>query len=101
MPRLPLTERVHPLSSGLDALPTRDLLVRLHAGDEEAVRAVERALPALARVAEAAARALAAGGRLVYAGAGTSGRLAALDAAECPPTFGTSPRQVVALVAGG
>jgi N-acetylmuramic acid 6-phosphate etherase len=101
MPRLPLTERVHPLSSGLDALSTRDLLARLHAGDAEAVRAVERALPALARVADAAARALASGGRLVYAGAGTSGRLAALDAAECPPTFGTSPRQVVALVAGG
>jgi N-acetylmuramic acid 6-phosphate etherase len=66
-----------------------------------ALRAVGRALPRLARAADAAARALAAGGRLVYVGAGTSGRLAALDAAECPPTFGTSPRQVIALVAGG
>jgi N-acetylmuramic acid 6-phosphate etherase len=65
------------------------------------VRAVDGALPALARLAARAAGALEAGGRLVYAGAGTSGRLAALDAAECPPTFGTDPRQVVALVAGG
>jgi N-acetylmuramic acid 6-phosphate etherase len=62
---------------------------------------VTRALPALARLADEVAAALSAGGRLVYAGAGTSGRLAALDAAECPPTFGTRPRDVVALVAGG
>jgi N-acetylmuramic acid 6-phosphate etherase len=101
MKRLPPTERVHPLSSDLEALPTRALVARLHAGDGEAVRAVGGALPALARLADAAAAALAAGGRVVYVGAGTSGRLAALDAAECPPTFGTSPRQVIALVAGG
>jgi N-acetylmuramic acid 6-phosphate etherase len=62
---------------------------------------VTRALPALARLADEVAAALSAGGRLVYAGAGTSGRLVALDAAECPPTFGTRPRDVVALVAGG
>ena len=101
MPRLPPTERLHPLSSDLEALPTRALVARLHAGDGEAVRAVGRALPALARLADAVAAALATGGRVVYVGAGTSGRLAALDAAECPPTFGTSPRQVIALVAGG
>lgn len=101
MPRLPPTERVHPLSSDLEALPTRALVARLHAGDDEAVRAVGRALPALARLVDAAAAALALGGRVVYVGAGTSGRLAALDAAECPPTFGTSPRQVIALIAGG
>jgi N-acetylmuramic acid 6-phosphate etherase len=77
------------------------LLARLHAGDREAVRAVGRALPALAALAEKAAEALRAGGRLVYVGAGTSGRLGALDAAECPPTFGVAPGQVLALVAGG
>jgi N-acetylmuramic acid 6-phosphate etherase len=65
------------------------------------VRAVGRALPALARLAEAAAGALAAGGRIVYVGAGASGRLAAADAAECPPTFGVPPSRVVAVVAGG
>jgi N-acetylmuramic acid 6-phosphate etherase len=101
MPRQPPTERLHPLARDLEALSTRDALARLHAGDREALRAVGRALPRLARAADAAAAALAAGGRLVYVGAGTSGRLAALDAAECPPTFGTSPRQVIALVAGG
>jgi N-acetylmuramic acid 6-phosphate etherase len=62
---------------------------------------VGRALPSLARLARLAAEALRSGGRLVYAGAGTSGRLGALDAAECPPTFGVSPSRVLALVAGG
>jgi len=99
--RLPVTERLHPASAGLEGLPTLRLLRKLHAGDLEAVRAVSRALPALAVLADEAAAALASGGRIVYAGAGTSGRLAALDAAECPPTFGVSPSRVIALVAGG
>ena len=67
----------------------------------EAVRAVGRALASIAALADDAAAALRAGGRLVYVGAGTSGRLGALDAAECPPTFGVAPSRVVALVAGG
>ena len=98
---LPATERIHPQSKGLEALPLRRALAVLHAGDLAAARAVGRALPALAQAASAAAAALAGGGRLVYAGAGTSGRLAALDAAECPPTFGLAPGRVLALVAGG
>jgi len=73
----------------------------LHEGDVEATRAVGRALPALARLARMAASALDSGGRVVYAGAGTSGRLGALDAAECPPTFGPQGSSVIALVAGG
>lgn len=101
MPSLPVTEAPHPRGSDLERLPASRLLARLHEGDREAVRAVGRALPSLARLAEAAAGALGAGGRLVYAGAGTSGRLGALDAAECPPTFGVPPSRVVALVAGG
>jgi N-acetylmuramic acid 6-phosphate etherase len=99
--RVPITEALHPDGPGLAGLATRPLLLRLHAGDREAVRAVGRALPALAGLVEAVAAALAAGGRLLYAGAGTSGRLAALDAAECPPTFGVAPSRVRALVAGG
>jgi N-acetylmuramic acid 6-phosphate etherase len=99
--RLPPTERLHPTAQGLERLPTARLVAALHRGDAEASRAVGRALPALARLADAAARALGSGGRLVYLGAGTSGRLAALDAAECPPTFGVPPSRVVALVAGG
>jgi N-acetylmuramic acid 6-phosphate etherase len=62
---------------------------------------VSRVLPDIARAAEAAGHALAAGGRIIYVGAGTSGRLGALDAAECPPTFGARPEQVIALIAGG
>ena len=73
----------------------------MRAGAFDRSRAVARALPSLSRLAEAAAAALGSGGRLLYAGAGTSGRLAALDAAECPPTFGVAPSRVRALVAGG
>ena len=101
MDRVPITERLHPDGPGLARLTTLQLVTRLHAGDGEAVRAVARALPDLAALADEAAAALGSGGRLFYAGAGTSGRLGALDAAECPPTFGTSPSRVVALVAGG
>ncbi len=101
MGKLPVTEAPHHRGSDLERLDTGRLLARLHAGDREAVRAVGRALPALARLADAAATALGSGGRLVYAGAGTSGRLGALDAAECPPTFGVAPSRVLALVAGG
>lgn len=101
MRRLPVTETPHPAGSDLDRLSTARLVARLHAGDREAVRAVGRALSAIARLADDAAAALGRGGRLVYAGAGTSGRLGALDAAECPPTFGVARSRVLALVAGG
>ncbi len=101
MRRLPVTEAPHAGGSDLERLPTLGLVARLHAGDREAVRAVSRSLGAISRLAEAAALALGRGGRLVYVGAGTSGRLGALDAAECPPTFGADPTRVVALVAGG
>jgi N-acetylmuramic acid 6-phosphate etherase len=99
--RLSPTERPHPLGADLEKLPLRTLVARLHRGDGEAVRAVARALPSLSRLAALLGDALASGGRLFYLGAGTSGRLCALDAAEHPPTFGTRPSQVVALVAGG
>ena len=58
-------------------------------------------MPAIAQASQAAARALKVGGRLVYVGAGSSGRLGVLDAAECAPTFGASAREVRALLAGG
>ncbi len=80
---------------------TADLLARMHAADADVHAAVGAALPALARAADAIAARLDAGGRWFYAGAGTSGRLGALDAAEIPPTFGTDPSLVVALLAGG
>lgn len=95
------TERVHPRARHLEQRTTLEVLERLHAEDFVAVRALDAVLPKLAKLAEAIACALRAGGRLVYVGAGTSGRLAALDAAECPPTFGTKPSQILAVMAGG
>ncbi len=95
------TERTHPLADRLERLSPGELLRAIHAEDLRAVRAVDAALPALERVVAFAVQSFHEGGRLVYVGAGTSGRIAALDAAECPPTFGTRPGEVVAVVAGG
>ena len=96
-----VTERRNPRSRGLDRLSTRAILNTMNREDEKVARAVRREIPAMARSVEAIVRAIPSGGRLIYVGAGSSGRLAVLDAAECPPTFGTSPRLVQALIAGG
>jgi N-acetylmuramic acid 6-phosphate etherase len=80
---------------------TMTLLERMNDGDRDVPGRVAAALPAIARAVDAVAACLEAGGRWFYVGAGTSGRLAALDAAEIPPTFGTDPALVVALMAGG
>ena len=69
--------------------------------DRKVAAAVEREVPAIARAVDAIVRALRSGGRLIYVGAGSSGRLAILDAAECQPTFGISRETVQALIAGG
>src|ERR1700756_4467019 len=69
--------------------------------DKKMGAAVERALPQIAQAIDVIAAAIANGGRLIYVGAGTSGRLAALDSAECPPTFGISPRTIQYVLAGG
>ncbi len=95
------TEARHPEARGLDALPLSELLATLHRADREAVEAVGRALPQIERAVEALVEGWEAGGRWVYVGAGTSGRLGALDAAELPPTFGVEPERVVAVIAGG
>jgi len=100
-PSPPPTEQLHPRAEDLDTVSAAEIVRRLHAEDRAAVEAVAPALGAIARAAELSARALASGGRLIYAGAGTSGRLGVLDAAECPPTFGTRPGQVMAILAGG
>ncbi|OJH40024.1 N-acetylmuramic acid 6-phosphate etherase [Cystobacter ferrugineus] len=98
---LPPSEQVHPLAEDLDLVPPEEVIRRLHREDVAAVRAVRPALRDMARVARSVADALHAGGRLVYVGAGTSGRLGVLDASECPPTFGSSPTQLQAVMAGG
>src|SRR5260370_27442637 len=99
--RLAATERRNPGSRRLDQLATRELLMVINREDRLVPRAVARELAPITRAVELVAKALANGGRLIYIGAGTSGRLAALDAAECPPTFGVPPRLVQAVVAGG
>jgi N-acetylmuramic acid 6-phosphate etherase len=77
-------------------------IVRLMNREDRGVAAaVGRKLPAIARAVDAIVKAIRVGGRLFYVGAGSSGRMGVLDAAECPPTFGTSPKLVVALIAGG
>jgi N-acetylmuramic acid 6-phosphate etherase len=69
--------------------------------DRKVALAVGREIPAIARAVDAIARGIRKGGRVIYVGAGSSGRMAVLDAAECPPTFGTSPKLTQALIAGG
>lgn len=98
---LPSTESLHPRAEALDRASAEALVRLLHEEDRVAVEAARKAAPATARAARRIARALLAGGRLIYAGAGTSGRLAVLDASELPPTFGASPSQVIAVLAGG
>ena len=91
-----MSENVHPRADELDGLSVREFLTVMHAEDLEAVRAVAPALEATSRAVEEVARRLGAGGRLHYFGAGTSGLIAALDAAECPATFGVEPEVVQA-----
>ncbi len=95
------TEQRNPRSRGLDRKSTPEILRALNREDARVALAVRRELPKIARAVDAIVKALGSGGRLFYIGAGTSGRLAVLDAAECPPTFGTPPRMVQAIIAGG
>jgi N-acetylmuramic acid 6-phosphate etherase len=82
-------------------MSTSGILRVIHREDATVARAVARAIPAIGRAVEAIAAALNRGGRVFYVGAGTSGRLATLDAVEIPPTFGTPARKVQAVIAGG
>ncbi len=99
---LPQTEQVSARYRELDLWDSADAAEALWEGQMAAIAAVRPALPALAAAADAAAGRLAAGpGRLIYAGAGTSGRLAALDAAELPPTFDWPHERIRLVIAGG
>lgn len=95
------TEQRNPRTRGLDKKSALEVLRALNREDARVAQAVRRELPKIARAVEAVACAFRHGGRLFYVGAGTSGRLAFLDAAECPPTFGTPPTMVQAILAGG
>lgn len=101
MSHLSATETPHPAHAALDLYDTPTLVAALVDDQQRAVAAVQAAAPQLARAVDAAAQRLAQGGRLIYAGAGTSGRLAVLDAVELNPTFSWSPERAPALLAGG
>jgi N-acetylmuramic acid 6-phosphate etherase len=96
-----LTEQANPASQEIDRLSTEQILRVMNAEDQKVATAVAAEVPAIARAVEAIADALQSGGRLYYIGAGTSGRLGVLDAAECPPTFGVPADLVVGILAGG
>jgi N-acetylmuramic acid 6-phosphate etherase len=96
-----LTEQRNPRTRGIDAMSARELVDLINSEDRTVADAVAREAPAIARTVELVVERLRSGGRLFYVGAGTSGRLGVLDAAECPPTFGTDPEMVQGLIAGG
>lgn len=98
--RLP-TEQRHPRSRELDRLSIEQLLRLMSREDRRVLRAVERRHAAIARATRLITSSLRRGGRLIFVGAGTSGRLGVLEAAECPPTFSTSPSMIRAVIAGG
>jgi len=95
------SELRNPASKNLDRFSALQVVRLMNREDRKVSAAVGRALPAIARAVDVIVQAVRGGGRLIYVGAGSSGRIAVLDAAECPPTFGTSPKLVQALIAGG
>lgn len=95
------TEQRNAASKNLDRMSALQIARLMNREDRKVAVAVGRRLPAIARAVVAIVTAIRSGGRLLYVGAGSSGRMAVLDAAECPPTFGTSPELVQASIAGG
>jgi N-acetylmuramic acid 6-phosphate etherase len=96
-----LTERRNPRSDAIDTASALEIVDLIGAEDATVPAAVAAARDDIARAIDLIEAAFRAGGRLLYVGAGTSGRLGVLDAAECPPTFGTAPEMVVGIIAGG
>ena len=96
-----LTEQPNPASEGIDALPTAEILRIINREDGKVAGAVAQELPAITRAVDGIVESFGRGGRLFYIGAGTSGRLGVLDAAECPPTFDVAPEMVRGIIAGG
>ena len=96
-----LTEQRNPRSAAIDRLSSLELVDLVNAEDRTVAEAVGEERAAIARAIDLVVDAFRAGGRLIYVGAGTSGRLGVLDAAEMPPTFGSDPSMVVGIIAGG
>ncbi len=95
------TEQRNPASQQIDTSSTQDIIQIMNDEDQKVALAVQKKLPEITRAVNLVVEAFQDGGRLIYIGSGTSGRLGVLDAAECPPTFGTNPEMVQGLIAGG
>lgn len=95
------TETRNPNTMNLDEMTPLEIVTAMNQEDAKVPQAIAPQLPNIAQAVSWAVEALEAGGRMFYMGAGTSGRLGVLDAAECPPTFGVSPELIVGLIAGG
>lgn len=95
------TERENPRSADLDTKSALEIARIINTEDHRVPEAIARALPQIANAIDAAAAALRSGGRIIFVGTGTSGRLGALDAAECPPTYNADPKMVQYVIAGG
>ena len=96
-----VSEDRNPRTMEIDLLPTHEILRQINDEDKGVALAIEKVIPKIAAAVDKIVDAFKIGGRLVYIGAGTSGRIGVLDAAECPPTFGVPPGMVVGLIAGG
>src|SRR5438445_8714006 len=96
-----LTEQRNPRTGRIDVASSLEIVDLINAEDALVAPAVRLERERIVRAIELAVTAFESGGRLIYVGAGTSGRLGVLDAAECPPTFGTPPEMVVGIIAGG
>jgi len=95
------TERRNRAAQGLDKKSSKQIATLINREDAKVAKAVRKAVPQIAKAIDAIAAAIGNGGRLIYVGAGTSGRMAALDASECPPTFNVLPEKVQYVIAGG
>jgi N-acetylmuramic acid 6-phosphate etherase len=95
------TEERNPVSVGIDEKPVEEILRIINAEDQRVPAAVAGQIPRIAAAVEAVAATVSGGGRVFFVGAGTSGRLGVIEAAEMPPTFGVSPKLVQAVIAGG
>jgi N-acetylmuramic acid 6-phosphate etherase len=95
------TERRNPRSVDIDLFPTERILRIINTEDATVATAVSNAIPQIAKAVDMAVATIHGGGHILYVGAGSSARIAALDAAECPPTFSTPPEWIEAVVAGG
>lgn len=95
------TEQVNSNTLDIDRLSALEIARKINDEDATVAGVVRKALPEIAKAAELFAETLKANGRVFYIGAGTSGRLGVLDAAECPPTYGTDPSQIVGVISGG